>query len=331
MTDPEPATGPVSSDADSLFPRTPGERLRAAREADGLSLADIAARTRVPIRHLQAIESGDYSGLPTPTYAIGFAKAYARAVGLDEVAIARDVRGQTAAAARARQEYQPYEIDDPARIPPRGLALAAGAIGLIVLIGALIWFGTDWFRGKPQSAPTTIASSAAPMPAPIQTAPVPSINGSGQVTLTALARVWVRVHDGSGKTLFENTMNPGDHYNVPGDADRPVVSVGRPDKLQVTLNGAQLPPLGSGVKPVKDAPVDAATLSAERHVAPRTTPAAVLSPAPTTAPTPMPTASPSPHHTATPHAHHTPRPEPTPLKLDLKPTPPPVPAPTGIY
>ena len=48
-------------------PRPPGERLRQARVAQGLTIADIAARTRVPTRHLEAIETGDYSGLPSPT------------------------------------------------------------------------------------------------------------------------------------------------------------------------------------------------------------------------------------------------------------------------
>ena len=60
--------------------------------------------------------------MPTPTYAIGFAKAYARAVGEDEVTIARDVRARTASISAERQEYQPYELDDPTRVPPPWLA-----------------------------------------------------------------------------------------------------------------------------------------------------------------------------------------------------------------
>ena len=41
----------------SPSPRPAGERLRAAREAKGLSLTAIAERTRVPLRHLEAIEA----------------------------------------------------------------------------------------------------------------------------------------------------------------------------------------------------------------------------------------------------------------------------------
>ena len=46
-----------------------GGRLRRAREAQGLSRADIAQRTRIPERHLAAIEQGDFAALPARTYA----------------------------------------------------------------------------------------------------------------------------------------------------------------------------------------------------------------------------------------------------------------------
>ena len=80
----------------SLFPARVGDKLRAARIAEGVDLPTIAERTRIPQRHLEAIESSNYSGLPSITYAMGFAKAYARQVGLDEVAIARDLRAERA-------------------------------------------------------------------------------------------------------------------------------------------------------------------------------------------------------------------------------------------
>ena len=47
----------------------------------------------MPLRHLTAIEGGEYGGLPSQTYATGFARAYARAIGADEVAITRQLRG----------------------------------------------------------------------------------------------------------------------------------------------------------------------------------------------------------------------------------------------
>lgn len=329
MTDSAPASGPGSRDEETLFPREAGERLRAAREAQGLSLADIAARTRVPIRHLQAIESGDYSEMPTPTYAIGFAKAYARAVGEDEVTIARDVRARTASISAERQEYQPYELDDPTRVPPRGLALIAGALALVVLLGALVWLGSGWFGGSSSADTNEIAAQQTPVPPPAAATPIPPPANGGQVTLTALNRVWVRIHDGGGKTLFENTMNAGDHFDVPAGADHPQLTVGRPDQLRLTLNGTALPPLGSGARPMKDVPIDAAALAARENSAPAATPTTT----PVVSPTASATAASTPAATPKPRAKETPRAKPSksPLKLDVQPSPTPLPPPTGIY
>lgn len=60
-----------------------GTALRRAREAAGLTLDDIFARTRISLRHLRAIESGDFPSVPQ-TYIRAFIREYARAVGLDE-------------------------------------------------------------------------------------------------------------------------------------------------------------------------------------------------------------------------------------------------------
>lgn len=60
-----------------------GQILREAREAKGLSLEDIQAKTRINTRFLEALESGQYGALPTPVHVRGFLKNYARALGLD--------------------------------------------------------------------------------------------------------------------------------------------------------------------------------------------------------------------------------------------------------
>jgi cytoskeletal protein RodZ len=332
MTDTAPSSGPASrTDNPPAPPEGAGERLRAAREAQGLSLADVAARTRVPIRHLEAIESGDYSEMPTPTYAIGFAKAYARAVGEDEVGIARDVRAKTASISAERQEYQPYELDDPTRVPPRGLAIAAGLIGVVVLIVALVWLGSAWFSGgsQPQTE-NVIATEPGPAPAaaPLVTQPVPA--PTGQVTLTALDRVWVRVHDGAGKTLYQNTMAPGETFTVPADAAHPQLTVGRPDQLRVSIDGKALPPLGTGARPMKDVPIDPRALES-RAAAAVAAPAQASAPAAVQSATPAPATTPS--SKPSPRASRTPKPKPStsPAKPKDESSQSRLPAPTGIY
>ena len=50
----EPEFEPVADDATAAQPSTPGAKLRAAREAQGLSVQDIATRTRIAQRQLEA-------------------------------------------------------------------------------------------------------------------------------------------------------------------------------------------------------------------------------------------------------------------------------------
>lgn len=275
-------------DQASLFPKSTGDKLREAREAQGLTLADIANRTRVPTRHLEAIENGDYASMPSPTYAIGFAKAYARAVGLDEKAIAGEVRNNPQLPLAPVTDYEAYQPRDAKRVPSVGLATVAGLIGVLVVILVILWYGTGLFRGsdEPLAVPpeNTIAAAPEATPTPVS---------GGQVTLTATDSVWLKVYDATGKTLFEKTMSPGERYDVPADANGPMVNVGRADKIQVTVNGSVVAPLGDGKVAIQDVPVSAAALQARGSGQPAATPTAAA-PAATSAPVPAATATPRP-------------------------------------
>ena len=61
-----------------------GARLKKAREGANFSLQDISDRTKISLRFLAAIENDDFSALPGRVYILGFTRAFARAVGLDE-------------------------------------------------------------------------------------------------------------------------------------------------------------------------------------------------------------------------------------------------------
>ena len=241
------------------------ERLRETREAQGLSLAEIAARTRIPIRQLEAIETSNFAALPSVTYSVGFAKAYARAVGADEVAIGREVRALNDRSVR-RTDYEAYDIPDSSRVPTSGIAIAGLVVAVLLLIAIGLWYGTNLFRSE-DAAPAPAASTII---APVPTATTPPVT-AGQVTLVARDQVWLRVYDAAGKTLFENTLNTGERYDVPSDANGPMINVGRPDQLQVMLNGSELPALGSGERAIKDVGISAVALTARANATPSPT------------------------------------------------------------
>lgn len=63
---------------------TPGEELHAARVAMGLTLDQVAERTRIPVRYLEALERDDLSIFPSGPFLSGFSKKYRTLLGLPE-------------------------------------------------------------------------------------------------------------------------------------------------------------------------------------------------------------------------------------------------------
>ena len=59
-----------------------GGRLAVAREARGLTLADVAHVLRLPAATLMALEASRYEDLPAPVFVRGYLRAYARLLGI---------------------------------------------------------------------------------------------------------------------------------------------------------------------------------------------------------------------------------------------------------
>lgn len=157
------------------MPLSVGDRLRAAREASGLSRADVAARTKIAERHLGAIEEDRFDDLASSTYAVGFARAYARTVGLDEAEIARLVRGRLDAGEDEVRPAVAFEPGDPARIPTPRLAWLAAA-GVVAVIVAIFLFWRSYYTPAVTLPDLTSEKAATPVviaaPAPIPSASV---------------------------------------------------------------------------------------------------------------------------------------------------------------
>src|ERR687885_924709 len=64
-----------------------GEVLEGARERGGLDIEEVAQRTKIRAKYLRALETEDWDTLPSPAYAKGFLRTYARLLGLDADAL----------------------------------------------------------------------------------------------------------------------------------------------------------------------------------------------------------------------------------------------------
>jgi cytoskeletal protein RodZ len=270
---------------------TIGERLRQAREGKDMSLDDVARQTRIPIRHLQHIENEDWDALPAPTYAIGFTRNYANAVGLDGSAIANELRDSIDGPRRRMPAPEYFEPADPARVPPRPLAIIAAVVAILLIGAYLIWRGT--LGDEPVSVPVTEAEAPPPATAPgpaALTAVAPQAVAGQSIALTATGDVWLRVTEGpSGATLFSGSLTAGQTYQVPATALAPVIRTGRPQMLRASVGANDLGPLAPTETVVDDLSLKAEDIAARaRSAPPAPAPATALAPSPAApiAPTP---------------------------------------------
>lgn len=249
-----------------------GARLRAAREARGLGLQDIANQTRIPVRHLQHVEQEEWDDLPGVTYCVGFVRAYGHAVGLDGAELGREVRERLGNARARAAPVNYYEPADPARVPPRSLAIIAAVIAIVIVVGYALWrssLNEVEPAPQPEAAPTAAAPAA---PAP-PSAPAPAAVAGQPVTLVATGPVWLRVTDGpGGASLFQGELAAGQNFAVPAAAQRPLLRTGRPQMLRVTVGGRDLGPLDTVERTVSDVSLLSADL-ANRVQAPTPAPA----------------------------------------------------------
>ncbi|HEX8442222.1 MAG TPA: helix-turn-helix domain-containing protein [Allosphingosinicella sp.] len=231
-----------------------GERLQAAREAKGYSLEDIATRTRVPVRHLQHIDAGEWKALPAITYCIGFVRSYGNAVGLDGTALGAELRELVGGGGSKSSGAPQYEPADPARVPPRSLAIAAGLLALILAIGYLVWRTNATDEPDPLELATAAppAVAAAPQPEPVVPQPQPQPASAGPVAITAADDVWLRIYEAGGTKLFEGLIKANQRYEVPPTARAPQILTGRPDALRITVGQTKIPPLAPPRQTVAD-------------------------------------------------------------------------------
>jgi cytoskeletal protein RodZ len=75
-----------------------GEALRRVREARGLSVPQIAERTKVTRHHVENIEAERFAALPAPVYLRGILLSLARELRLDGQKVARAYLERAAAA-----------------------------------------------------------------------------------------------------------------------------------------------------------------------------------------------------------------------------------------
>jgi cytoskeleton protein RodZ len=232
---------------------TVGERLKAAREKQGMRLEDIAAQTRIPQRHLESLERSEWDVLPAPTYTTGFAKSYASAVGLDRTDIGDQLRAEMGGQRFTANTIEAFEPADPRRTMPKSLVIGT-ILGLILLVALMSWLNQRSLEQTDEGANAAAPAEAASPPpqAPAQQPAAPATAAGQPVVLTATAPVWLQVSEKGGASLFSGMLQPGQTYAVPATATAPVLKTGKPEALRVNVGNQVAPAVGPAATTVSN-------------------------------------------------------------------------------
>ncbi len=255
-----------------------GEKLKRARQEQGLELSAVSTRTKIPLSYLEAIESDDRKKLPSGFFYRSFVDQYARALSLDTREFNAELDRILAADAPLPlpgQDGNPIQRVRPVRVRGRRWARAFASIAsllIAVLSGAAIY--AWWHDGRLPidlplllrgsiASPTVVEAAKEPevvkpavvaLPvntetaAPIENeAPVSRkpVTHSSKVLLNLIARekTWLSVSS-DGKPVFSGVLAAHQSKTIAGKQFAKL-RVGNAAGLEVRLNGKLLGPLGA--------------------------------------------------------------------------------------
>lgn len=120
-----------------------GEALRVAREHLGLKLSQVSRTLRLPVKYLEALETGNWLDLPGDSYTRYFIKAYAGYLGLPSEPLLEQYVSISAPAAKSRLVLSPPRptrlFNQPLTHPLRRWLLIIVIVGVAVYVGILAW------------------------------------------------------------------------------------------------------------------------------------------------------------------------------------------------
>jgi cytoskeletal protein RodZ len=235
-----------------------GEELRLERLRQGLSVGEIAERTRISVRYIEAIEADAFDQLPGVVFARNFVRLYALELQLDTNSlVARLPRVDIDAAPMPTPPIHPGRD----AWDPRVAATLASVLWLVIAAGAGTgaWYYYNHYGRHtvstvaaapppkaavpaPQSPASEAAPSAAAQIAETETATTPDNTHPVQVILSAREATWVQVTV-DGQTAFAALLRPNDKRNIAADAQVKILT-GNAGGLDISLNGKTLDALG---------------------------------------------------------------------------------------
>jgi cytoskeleton protein RodZ len=226
-----------------------GRRLREAREAAGLSIAEVGARLKMPVRVVESLEREDWSRLGAPVFVRGQLRSYSRLLGLTTEPIV----AASGVAPIAPAELQPRTYTPPMR---RFAEQASRRFVYVVITAAIavpVWLATrpHLAPGVAETAPLDVSPSESAHAdqaaqtmvaslAPMTTVPQPA---PAALSLALDAQSWVQVVGVDGRVIESGMLPAGEKREYPAGAVAHMV-IGNASAAHLRIGG-QLQDLGA--------------------------------------------------------------------------------------
>ncbi len=238
---------------------TLGEEFRAAREARGLTLSDVAEQIHIRSVYLAGIESEDWTSIGAPVYVRGFIRTYARFLSLD-VERAVQIFNERSPSSAMPPPVPDYGVPSERE---RGGPSPWIWVGAVVAVALLAFVGYEYFllQAAPRTAVTaTTGNPAQPSPSPegsmavvpaashAATSPTPSASESpsgdekNALFVKLSERSWLRVVV-DGKSQMEGIFPAGTQRAFKGKSA--VVRAGNAGGVNLRVNGKSVGKLGA--------------------------------------------------------------------------------------
>ncbi len=225
-----------------------GETLAEARRQAGLTVTQVADRTRIRETIIRGIEQDDFSACGGDFYARGHIRSIAAAVGIDPVPLISEY-DEAHGAPEAMRAADVFEPSTPLRIRERRRSLnwsVAMILALLVIIGygAYHLVSSSSSHGKASAAalaaPTRHPSPkpSSPSPSPTRTAPSNDVI----IQLTAVEDCWVYLTSDQGNNTIYSGVVPAGSTQTWKETKAVSLRLGNPGGVVLTVNGKKQSP-----------------------------------------------------------------------------------------
>lgn len=226
-----------------------GDYLRRVREEKNISLKDIQEATKISMRYLEAIDRGDFNGIPGEVYRKGFLVNFANTIGLNgqeilqrynQIKASQEEEVRVAQCQATLQEKNTRGLDNE-QMKGIYLGVVVALIGILIILS---FVGFSSFR-QGELKETSVSETA--------TSEAKTENFPAPITVSAVFKesIWIVIKAdgeyplGAGGVNFDSSQ-PKQIWTAQREM---IITMGNPAGLILTFNGKELGQLGErGVK-----------------------------------------------------------------------------------